>query len=65
MDLPMAPTLAAAEKVQDHLAPAEIASLKQEVRALAEERHAVILAHNYQVPEIQDVADKLGASHGL
>jgi quinolinate synthase len=27
-----------------------------EVRALAEERNAVILAHNYQVPEVQDVA---------
>ena len=30
MDLPMAPTLAAAEKVQDHLAPAEIAALRVE-----------------------------------
>ncbi|MFI4989575.1 MAG: quinolinate synthase NadA [Solirubrobacterales bacterium] len=65
MDLPMAPTLAAAEKVQDHLAPAEIAALKQEVRALAAQRNAVILAHNYQVPEIQDVADYVGDSLGL
>jgi quinolinate synthase len=65
MDLPMAPTLDAAEAVQDHLSLAEIASLKEEVRVLAEQRRAVILAHNYQVPEIQDVADYVGDSLGL
>jgi quinolinate synthase len=44
---------------------AEIARLQDEVRALAEERNAVILAHNYQVPEVQDVADFVGDSLGL
>jgi quinolinate synthase len=39
--------------------------LQQEVRALADERGAVILAHNYQLPEIQDVADYVGDSLGL
>jgi quinolinate synthase len=47
------------------LAPAEIEALKEEVRALAQQRGAVILAHNYQVPEVQDVADYVGDSLGL
>jgi quinolinate synthase len=39
--------------------------LQDEVRALAAQRGAVILAHNYQLPEIQDVADYVGDSLGL
>jgi quinolinate synthase len=42
-----------------------IPALQEEVRALAQERDAVILAHNYQLPEIQDVADYVGDSLGL
>jgi quinolinate synthase len=42
-----------------------IPALQDEVRALAQEREAVILAHNYQLPEIQDVADYVGDSLGL
>jgi quinolinate synthase len=47
------------------LSPGEIAEISEEVRALAEERNAVILAHNYQLPEVQDVAHYLGDSLGL
>jgi quinolinate synthase len=43
----------------------EISWLQDEVRALASDRNAVILAHNYQRPEVQDVADFVGDSLGL
>jgi quinolinate synthase len=49
----------------DTPSPEEIRLLSDEVRALAEERNAVILAHNYQLPEVQDVAHHLGDSLGL
>jgi len=42
-----------------------VTELQDAVRRLASERQAVILAHNYQVPEIQDVADFVGDSLGL
>jgi len=62
MNLPMmAPTRPGAAS----LSPEELTMMKDEVRALAAERNAVILAHNYQVPEVQDVADYVGDSLGL
>jgi quinolinate synthase len=43
----------------------DVPALSDEVRRLAQERDAVILAHNYQVPEVQDVAYYVGDSLGL
>ncbi|HZL48348.1 MAG TPA: quinolinate synthase [Solirubrobacteraceae bacterium] len=67
MNLPMAATLpmAPTRETNAGLSPEEIERMQGEVRALAEERGAVILAHNYQVPEVQDVADYVGDSLGL
>ncbi len=47
------------------LSEEEIATLGAEVRELAEQRNAVLLAHNYQLPELQDLADFVGDSLGL
>jgi quinolinate synthase len=43
----------------------DMGKMHDEVRSLAAERNAVILAHNYQLPEVQDAADFVGDSLGL
>ena len=59
MNLPMLGTADAPLMLEN------IPVLQQQVRELVAEQGAVILAHNYQLPEIQDVADYVGDSLGL
>ena len=47
------------------LSPDEQEALEREVRELAQARNAVILAHNYQLPEVQRIAHYVGDSLGL
>ena len=47
------------------LPPERLDALSRDIVALKRKLNAVILAHNYQVPEIQDVADFVGDSLGL
>lgn len=42
-----------------------IPTLQQEIRRLARAKNAIILAHNYQLSEVQDTADFVGDSLGL
>ena len=45
--------------------PAQFDALSRDILALKKKLNAIILAHNYQVAEIQDVADYVGDSLGL
>jgi quinolinate synthase len=48
-----------------HTSPAAAEELAGEIARLKAERNAVILAHNYQYGEIQDIADYVGDSLGM
>src|SRR2546423_2684963 len=67
MSLPLAPSLpmAPSHSAAPALTREEIAQLQAEVRALAAQRDAVILAHNYQVPEGEDGGGYVAGSVGL
>jgi len=60
-----APTSPRFDGVRKPLPPERVDALSREILELKKQLNAIILAHNYQVPEIQDLADYVGDSLGL
>ena len=55
----------APDLVRKPLPPERLDYLSREIISLKKKHNAILLAHNYQVPEIQDIADYVGDSLGL
>src|SRR6266576_1281123 len=61
----MLPTLQVPDTQQEELTLKKRRELIKQIRAWKEKRNALIIAHNYQLPDIQDVADYVGDSLGI
>ena len=66
LDLTETPSFRSAlDGIRKPMPPAQLDALSRDILALKRQLNAVILAHNYQLAEIQDVADYVGDSLGL
>ena len=65
IDVAEIPTSIERFETKSRVPPANLDALSRDIVALKKKLNAVILAHNYQVPEIQDIADYVGDSLGL
>src|SRR5436190_20401202 len=65
IDVAESPTRVDRFETRARTPPPNLDALSRDILALKKKLNAIILAHNYQVPEIQDVADYVGDSLGL
>ncbi len=61
----MMPPLQVPDTQAEVLFPKRRREIMREIRAWKEKRNALIIAHNYQIPDIQDIADYVGDSLGI
>src|SRR5882757_288043 len=61
----MMPPLQVPDTQAEELSPKKRREIMREILVWKEKRNALIIAHNYQIPDIQDIADYVGDSLGI